>query len=253
MRKIIFFFALILALPLILKAQNNYDIVKGGIVRMQKDIKNIYIVFTGHEFADGGAHIYKTLKKHRVKSSFFFTGDFYRNKKFQSIIIKLKNAGHYLGAHSDRHLLYCDWTKRDSTLVSKDSFMVDLEQNYREMNKFGIKKKDALYFMPPYEWYNDTISVWANLMGINIVNFTPGTSSNADYTTPSMKNYVPSDTIFNRILRYEKNHENGLNGFILLLHIGTHEERTDKMYNKLDQLLEELKRRGYSFKSLKDI
>ncbi|MCK5702865.1 MAG: hypothetical protein KAI29_17000, partial [Cyclobacteriaceae bacterium] len=34
--------------------------------------------------------------------------------------------------------LYCDWEKRDSLLVSKDEFLLDLENNYKEMKKYGI-------------------------------------------------------------------------------------------------------------------
>jgi peptidoglycan/xylan/chitin deacetylase (PgdA/CDA1 family) len=84
-------------------------------------------------------------------------------------------------------------------------------------------------------------------MGITMVNFTPGTSSNADYTTPDMKNYVSSDTIMARIKRYERSNPSGLNGFHLLIHVGTEPARTDKLYNRLPELLTYLKSRGYRF------
>jgi peptidoglycan/xylan/chitin deacetylase (PgdA/CDA1 family) len=118
------------------------------------------------------------------------------------------------------------------------------------METFGISKKDAPYFMPPYEWYNQQISDWVAEFGLQIVNFTPGTSSNADYTTPEMPNYISSDSIYARILRYESTRSAGLNGFILLVHIGTSERRTDKFYSHLDRLMAELLRRGYSFRRL---
>ena len=51
-----------------------------------------------------------------------------------------------MGSHSDRHLLYCDWTKRDSLLVSRKEFTVDLDKSYAEMEKFGIKRTDAGYY-----------------------------------------------------------------------------------------------------------
>jgi len=43
-----------------------------------------------------------------------------------------------------------------------------------------------------------------------------------------------------------------LNGFILLVHFGTDERRTDKLYNRLDEIITELKRRGYSFTLLNE-
>ena len=116
------------------------------------------------------------------------------------------------------------------------------------MARFGISKKHAPLFLPPYEWYNETISQWTKELGLILINFTPGTSSNADYTTPDMgKRYLSSEKIYARILDYESSSASGLNGFILLLHIGTHPDRTDKFYHKLDALISEMKARGYHF------
>ncbi len=214
----------------------------GAIIRGSKDEKKIALVFTGDEFADGGASIRKTLKQEKVKASFFLTGNFYRNPAFKNLIKDLKADGNYLGAHSDQHLLYADWKNRDSLLVTREQFEKDLKANYAEMEKFGLPK--AKYFLPPYEWYNKSISNWTKETGLQLINFTPGTRSNADYTYPQMgKSYRSSDEIVKSILDYEK--ENTLNGFILLLHIGTDARRTDKFYHQLPVLLKYLKKNGY--------
>ncbi len=227
--------------------KKDITVVLGGITRMDSTQKKIYLVFTGHEFADGSETIWQTLRKQKIKASFFFTGGFYRNSNFTSIIKNLKNDGHYLGGHSDKHLLYAPWEKRDSLLVTKDSFLTDVRANYASMQKFGISYSSAIYFLPPYEWYNQSISDWCGEINLTLVNFTPGTSSNADYTTPDMSNYLGSDSIYQRILRYEGTHTSGLNGFILLTHIGTSPLRSDKFYRKLNSLITELKNRGYTF------
>ena len=160
----------------------------------------------------------------------------------------LKQDGHYLGPHSDQHLLYCDWTKRDSLLVTQKQFSDDLKSNYLKMKKFGIQKKDALFFLPPYEWYNKKVAEWTHDEGLQLINFTPGTRSNADYTYPEMTGkYVSSDKIHQSILDYETKDPKGLNGFILLVHIGTDPRRTDKYYLRLDGLITALKAKGYRF------
>ncbi len=223
----------------------QFPCIKGGIVRGDTTEKKLALVFTGHEFGDGLVSITHTLVAKNVKASFFFTGDFYRNRVFKKHIKILKRKGHYLGAHSDKHLLYCSWENRDSTLVSKGEFTKDVLDNYRAMQTFGIEKKDALFYMPPYEWYNDTISKWTNELGLQIVNFSAGTRSNADYTTPDMKNYISSKAIYKSIIDYEESY--GLNGFILLIHAGTSPKRTDKMYNRLNDLIDTLKSKGYTF------
>jgi endoglucanase len=199
------------------------------------------LVFTGDTFAEGGDHIANTLKAKHVDASFFFTGNFYRNREFERLIKRLNSDGHYLGPHSDRHLLYCSWTNRDSLLESRDQFTKDLLANYTAMEKFGIKKKNARYFIPPYEWYNDSISNWTSRLGIQLINYSPGTRSTADYTTPDLKNYRSSEEIMQSI----KAKGDDLNGFILLLHIGTANARTDKFYRRLDELIEFLRSRKY--------
>jgi len=51
-------------------------------------------------------------------------------------------------------------------------------------------------------------------------------------------------------VRYEKDNRNGLNGFLLLSHIGTHPDREDKFYYKLEKLIIELKNKGYKLKKI---
>jgi hypothetical protein len=102
------------------------------------------------------------------------------------LISKLKENGDYLGSHSDKHLLYCDWTNRDTLLVSKKEFTDDLGNSYFELNKLKVSKDEAHYFLPPYEWYNDSIALWTSQMGLQLVNFTPGTRSN-QIAMPGMK------------------------------------------------------------------
>ncbi|WP_321425203.1 polysaccharide deacetylase family protein [uncultured Bacteroides sp.] len=226
--------------------QNSNKVVLGGIIQGDTSKKQIALVFTGHQFADGGEAICNTLKHQKVKGSFFLTGDFYRT--YPKLVKHLQKGGHYLGPHSDKHILYADWTKRDSTLVSREAFRKDLTDNYQAMINAGIKLPEFRYFLPSYEWYNSDISSWCTEMGVQLVNFTPGTTSNADYTLPQMKNYRSSEEIYNNIMIYEQVHS--LNGFMLLIHIGTDPGRSDKLYNKLDQIINHLKALGYEFVSV---
>lgn len=226
---------------------HEFHTFQGAIVRGDTSVRSLALVFTGDSFADGGTYIARVLTAEDIKASFFLTGNFYRNPGFASIIRTLQGEGHYLGAHSDRHLLYCDWTRRDSMLVNRQQFRDDLLDNYRAMHPFGIATEDAPFFLPPFEWYNDTISRWAREMGLQLVNYTPGTLSHADYTVPGDPGYRSSREIYQSILDYEASACGGLNGFILLCHIGTAPERTDKFYQYLEELIRELKSRGYRF------
>ena len=226
-------------------APSRFILEQGAITRGDTSRRQLALVFTGDEFGDGGTTIRSALKRHKLKASFFFTGRFYRNPEFKKLIRGLKADGHYLGAHSDAHLLYCDWTDRNRLLVSREEFAKDLKRNYEAMAAFGISKSNAKFFLPPFEWYNETISKWTSELNLQLINFTRGTRSNADYTTPTEANYVDSETILESIKTYEARNADGLNGFILLLHVGVDPARTDKFYHRLNELLEFLQSRKY--------
>ena len=233
--------------------RNKFSYSHRAIIRGDSTQKKIALVFTGHEFAEGGDFIAKTLEQEKIKASFFFTGDFYRNENFKKIIQQLKRNGNYLGPHSDKHLLYCDWNKRDSLLLNKKEFSFDLADNYTAMAKQGIIGKKASFFLPPFEWYNDSIVAWTKELKLQLINYTPGTLSHADYTTDHDKNFRSSETIYNSILYHERSKPAGLNGFILLMHIGAGPKRTNKFYTRLPELIKYLKAKGYQFQRVDEL
>jgi peptidoglycan/xylan/chitin deacetylase (PgdA/CDA1 family) len=235
----------------VLDKKPSFD--NGAIIRGNQTKKQIALVFTADEFGDGANVIANALQKNNAKASFFFTGRFYNNPVYKNIITQIKQQGHYLGPHSDQHLLYNAWTKRDSLLVTKDQFNKDLTANLKAIENYGVKRSAIKYFIPPYEWYNVSIANWSKQMGIQLINYSPGTKSTADYTLPDMKNYRSSEEIYQSILDKEKKDVNGLNGFILLMHFGTDPKRTDKFYNRLDELITTLKESGYKFTSIDQV
>ena len=220
----------------------------GGIIRTDPSVKHIDFVFTAADKADGAERIISTLGKYNIKGGFFFTGEFF--EMYPDVVRRLVAEGHYVGSHSYGHLLYAPWGNRDSLLVTKQEFEEDIFKSYKVLREFGIT--DAPYFIPPYEHYNATISSWARQLGLQVINYTPGTLTNGDYTTPEMKRYFSSKEILGRIWEYERTDPNGLNGHIMLIHFGTDPARTDKFYDKLPGLIRELRRKGYSFTPLKD-
>ena len=223
--------------------------VNDGIIRTNPEKKQITLVFTAHDKADGAETIIRTLEKEGIQGAFFFTGKFY--ELYPEIIKTLVDKGHYVGGHSYGHLLYMPWENPDSLLVTREEFEADMMKSYELMRKSGIEYKDAPLFIPPFEYYNKEIAAWAKSMGIQVVNFTPGTGSNADYTTPDMKNYRSSKVIYDKIMEVEK--KEGLNGHLMLIHFGTHDDRTDKFYNGyMEKMIKTLKRKGYVFTPLRE-
>jgi len=223
--------------------RNVYD--RGGVVRTNPDKKEIALVFTAHDKADGADRILEVLEKYQIPANFFFTGKFYESNA--DVVKRIQATGAYLGGHSYGHLNYVDPARQDSTLVTKEEFVADLRKNYEVMGHYGITPETAPVFMPPFEEYNEYVAAWAKQMGLQLVNYTPGTGSGMDYTTPDLSYYRTSKAIYDRIMKEEKEH--GLNGHILLLHLGTDDARSDKFYNNyLEKLLKQLLKKGYTFR-----
>jgi peptidoglycan/xylan/chitin deacetylase (PgdA/CDA1 family) len=227
------------------------QIVEGAIVRGPASGRRIALVFTGHEFAEGGPMILDELRKHHVRASFFLTGVFLANREFEPLIWRIVAERHYLGPHSDAHLLYCDWTPRKTRLVSRDEFEADLRANLARITRFTRER--PAYFLPPYEHYDAEIARWTAALGMRLVNFTPGTRSNADYTEDSARNFVSSQTIYESIVRREQADPNGLSGYLLLLHIGAGPKRTEKFSAGFGELLNYLTGKGYHFVRVSEI
>lgn len=182
------------------------------------------------------------------------TGNFLDKAGNEKLVSKMRKNGHYVGAHSDRHLLYCDWKKRDSLLIDKRTFDQDLLTVYRKLKKFGVDQTEAPFFLPPYEWYNKEISKWTSNHGLQIINFTPGILTTADYTTPDMgKRYRSSEVIYQSVLSFMNQDIHELKGFIILIHLGVGPKRTDKFYDRLPNLIHILMEKGYQFERIDNL
>jgi endoglucanase len=223
----------------------TYD--QGGITRGGRDQPRLALIFTGDQYAEGAQAILDALNERGVKASFFVTGTFIHTPGFEAHLRRMVDEGHYLGAHSDAHLLYASWEDRSETLVDEGEFRADLEKNLADLSKYGRTTAEMRFFIPPFEWYNQQIADWSARMGLVLFSFTPGTRSNADYMTDDHPRFISSAQIVESILEYESAQDDGLNGFLLLLHVGAGPGRTDRMHPLVGPLIDELSRRGYSF------
>lgn len=219
----------------------------GSLVRGPNSNKNLAVAVAGHSFAEGGETILNKLAGHNAKGSFFFTGDFLTNSNFTPLVRRVVKDGHYLGPHSDKHLLYCSWDGTNKTLVDRVRFRADLGANLQKIQGFGVNWTDTRYFLPPYEHYNRDIAERTMQMGLTLINFTPGTRSNADDTGEADPNFVSSQAIFDSILKQEREDPQGLNGYILLFHLGSGPGRADKFHLRFGELLDTLGSKGYQF------
>jgi len=216
-----------------------------GVVRGDRTQRRLALVFTGGQHGEGTAPILDALRRHDVRASFFVTGEYLAQPGRQDLVRRMVREGHYVGPHSDGHLLYCAWERRGQSLVTRDQFRDDLRRNIKALRKLGaLRDAGPIFFVPPHEWYNRQHVAWARELGVVLINYTPGTGSHRDWIPEGDRGFLPSRRILADILAFEDREPQGLNGFLLLLHLGS--QREDKMHYQVDTLVAELVRRGYA-------
>jgi peptidoglycan/xylan/chitin deacetylase (PgdA/CDA1 family) len=242
----------ILACRLVGAAQSTQQKVRlqydkyGSVTRGDVNTKKLALVFTGGDFGESTEPILDTLKQRKIKAGLFVTGNFVQNSKLRPLLKRAVAEGHYVGPHSDSHPLYASWDDRDKTLVTETFFKKDLQKNIAALAALGcLRRSDRVFFIPPYEHYNRDQVEWSQKLGVVLINLTPGCGSNRDYIKEGAPHFVSSQQLYEDILAYERKDPHGLNGYILLLHLGS--GRRDPFHKMLGPLCDELTKRDYEF------
>ena len=218
----------------------------GAIIRGNVNAKKLALIFTGGDFGESTEPILNALKQRKIQGALFVTGSFVRSSKLRPLLERAIADGHYVGPHSDSHPLYASWDDRDKTLVTEAFFKEDLRKNIARLRAIGaLRHEQPVFFIPPYEHYNRDQVLWARQLNVVLFNLTPGCGSNRDYIKEGAPRFVSARRLYDDILTYERKDPHGLNGFLVLLHLGS--GRKDPFHPMLGPLCDELSKRGYEF------
>lgn len=216
--------------------------VEDGIIRGPTDRKELSLIFTGGDHGEGTETILDVLQTSKAPAAFFLTGGYLAQEELKPLVRRMFGEGHLVGPHSHGHLLYAPWEDRKKSLVSEQEFKSDLAHNIQSLEKLGELRR-PIYFVPPYEWYNAQHVAWAKDLDCRLMCFTSGSGSHRDWIPEGEKGFKHSQEILDDILKHEQNSPHGLNGHLLLLHLGS--KRQDKMHDQLQKLIDAIQDRGY--------
>lgn len=224
---------------------DSYDVMVGH----NTDRPVVYLIFSADSMFEGAPKALDALDERGIKANFFFTGNFLERPENESIVRRVIDSHHYVGGHSNRHILLADWAKGRPILVPEDSMLADIRANLKTLATFGIEADSCRWFLPPFEWIGPgQAKVLTDSLGLRIINPSPGIQTYRDYTTPDMAEYASSDSIINQLFDFER--RNSLNGSFVIIHLGTQDMRTDKFYDHMPMVLDSLSSLGYSFERL---
>ena len=197
----------------------------GAYYKDSSDKKVLYLTFdNGYENGYTGK-ILDVLKKEKVPATFFVTGHYLTSAT--DLVKRMANEGHIIGNHSYHH--------PDFTQISDTKLKEELEKVALETEKI-TGQKGMTYLRPPRGVFSERTLKLAKELGYTQVFWS---LAFVDWKTDQQKGWKYSyDNIMKQV------HP----GCILLLHTVSKDNA-----DALEQAIIDLKKRGYTFKSLDDL
>jgi peptidoglycan/xylan/chitin deacetylase (PgdA/CDA1 family) len=221
------------------------DYLLKPVYRVRTDKKEVALTFDGGSSNKGTHEILDILRDNGLKCTMFLTGQFIEN--YPDLVHQIILDGHEIANHSfsHPHLTNIEINGRNSTRekVSRNYFQNQLNVTDSLFYK-RFKKRLKPYWRAPYGEINREILFWAAELGYRHIGWSYHCDSWDWVADKNSELYRSADQIKNHFLSIEE--KSGLNGKILLMHLGS-ERNDDFPYLTLADLITELRRRGYTF------
>jgi peptidoglycan/xylan/chitin deacetylase (PgdA/CDA1 family) len=181
----------------------------------------------------------------------FLTGEFIR--MFPDVVRRMLADGHEIGNHMDTHPHLTSYARnrRHQTLPEVTREFVSAQLQAAEASFRALTGRPlAPYWRAPYGEHNAEIRGWAAEAGYRHISWTRGVGTAEDLDTRdwvadrSSRIYRSREEIAARILEFGQERPEGLNGGIVLMHLGTRRQ-TDRPHEGLPRLLDTLHMQGY--------
>ncbi|MBO9131009.1 delta-lactam-biosynthetic de-N-acetylase [Bacillus sp. 165] len=187
--------------------------------------KDIYLTFDNGYENGFTPKILDVLKEKKVPATFFVTGQFM--KEHPKLVKRMVKEGHIIGNHS--------WHHPDLTQVSEVRFRKELELIEEEYEQL-TGKKDLKYLRPPQGIFSERTLAISREMGYYNVFWS---LAFVDWKVDQQRGWqYAHDNVMKQI------HP----GAIILLHSISSDNA-----GALDKIIDDLRKRGYHFKSLDDL
>ncbi|MFH0919943.1 MAG: polysaccharide deacetylase family protein [Fibrobacterota bacterium] len=214
--------------------------------------KWIALTFDGAGHSQETEAILDTLRDRGVKATMFMTRGFILNNLAK--VRRMDSEGHVIGNHTSTHP---HLTTLEQNGLQETSPGVTQEFLARELNGMQeVCDKNSIplprIWRAPYGEQNRAINAWGEALGYRHIGWTQGTTwrttmdTNDWVVAPGDKGFFYPQEVLQKLLQFGKGTEYGLNGGIILMHLGTL-RKEGKMVTALGTLIDSLKNRGYEF------
>lgn len=197
----------------------------GAFYKGDPNKKDIYLTFDNGYENGYTEKILDVLKKERVPATFFITGHYL--KSAPELVKRMHKDGHQIGNHT--------WDHPDLTTVSNERLLAELEKVRQGTEKL-TGKKTMIYLRPPRGIFSERTMALAKEAGYTHVFWSLA------FIDWHVKNQKGWQYAYNEVMK--QIHP----GAVLLLHTVSKDNA-----DALEKIIVDLKKKGYTFKSLDDL
>ena len=231
------------------------DLSRGNLTQ-----KRVALTFDGGSTDNATPQILDILKEQNLKVTLFLTGSFIQ--KFPEMARRMVQEGHEVGNHTwnHPHLTTYAADKRNAALpnVTREFLQEQLARTAKLFEE-TTGAKMAPYWRAPYGEHNAEIRQWAAELGYRHVGWTKGRNWQESLDTmdwvadTTSKAYHTSEEIFSHLMKLADEETTGLNGGIILTHLGSHRQDGDHFYTVLPRLITALREKNYTLVKVSEL
>ncbi len=229
------------------------DYLARDFTRGEISLKKVALTFDGDYLDNNALPILDALKSKNIKVTFFLTGRFIQN--YANIILRMLQDGHEIGNHTRHHphLTTFEQTRQQDLHpgVTRELLHRELQET-EALFKKATGKEIMRLWRAPYGEHNDLIRKWAAELGYRQIGWTFNKKMKSSLDTfdwvadTKSQLYRTPDQILKHIIEFDNKSESGLNGGIILMHLGS-ERNGDFPHEIISSLIDSLQARGYEF------
>ncbi|MDD5675571.1 MAG: polysaccharide deacetylase family protein [Chitinivibrionales bacterium] len=214
----------------------------------------VALTFDGGSFDNAAAAILDTLKARQITVTIFASGEFIN--RYPELIRRMLAEGHEIGNHTEHHPHLTDYEsshiQRTLPGVARDFLCRELAQANATFFRLTGRQLMPLW-RAPYGEINGRIASWAQECGYIHIGWRQGRSwrqnldSNDWIADENEKGYHSPQEVLQKILSVAHAAPDGINGGIILMHLGTERKDQSKQVHRiLGQLIDSLSALDYS-------
>ena len=229
------------------------ELFRKSIERGNADRKKLALTFDAGSDDSNTREILKILKDQQLKCTLFLTGKFMEQNV--ELVKEMLASGHEIANHTYDHPHLTTYEQNFQHQLSSEVGRDFLQHQLLKTDSifYTISERHLTpYWRAPFGEYNSQILTWAAEAGYLHIHWTGSFDTHDWVTDESSQLYRSPEEIFEDILAIETEHPQGLNGVIVLMHLGS-QRNENHVYEILPKLIESIRNKAYVFGNITEL